>query len=153
MQSVGWNYLSIPKLQRLHRWSLGNNKQFHPTLIFITGVISHPCWNYGWSTFVQGATVIHLVKFVRVVFVVVPLRYHCLKSVGKRRVPRAKTYKTVDSSTAPLLIHNSRYLPVIRAVQRGCHWLEKNGGCFPSISTCIYTRQSQYDDVIQWKHV
>ena len=27
---MGWNYLSIPKLQRLHRWSLGMDKQFHP---------------------------------------------------------------------------------------------------------------------------
>ena len=30
--TVGRNYLSIPKLQRLHRWSLGMDKQFHPTL-------------------------------------------------------------------------------------------------------------------------
>ena len=29
---VVWNYLSIPKLQRLHRWSLGMEKWFHPTL-------------------------------------------------------------------------------------------------------------------------
>ena len=28
---MGWNYLSIPKLQRLHRWSLGMHKLFHPT--------------------------------------------------------------------------------------------------------------------------
>ena len=28
---MGWNYLSIPKLQRLHRWSLGMDKYFHPT--------------------------------------------------------------------------------------------------------------------------
>ena len=27
-----WNYLSIPKLQRLHRWSLGMDKWFHPIL-------------------------------------------------------------------------------------------------------------------------
>ena len=27
-----WNYLSIPKLQRCNRWSLGMDKQFHPTL-------------------------------------------------------------------------------------------------------------------------
>ena len=27
----GMNYLSIPKLQRLHRWSLGMDKTFHPT--------------------------------------------------------------------------------------------------------------------------
>ena len=27
-----WNYLSIPKLQRLHRWSLEMDKWFHPTL-------------------------------------------------------------------------------------------------------------------------
>ena len=26
-----WNYLSIPKFQRLHRWSLGMDKLFHPT--------------------------------------------------------------------------------------------------------------------------
>ena len=30
--SVGWNYLSIPKLQQCDRWSLVMNKQFHPTL-------------------------------------------------------------------------------------------------------------------------
>ena len=29
---MGWNYLSFPKLQRLHRWSLGMDKEFHPTL-------------------------------------------------------------------------------------------------------------------------
>ena len=29
---MGWNYLSIPKLQRLHHWSLGMDEQFHPTL-------------------------------------------------------------------------------------------------------------------------
>ena len=28
---MGWTYLSIPKLQRLHRWSLGMDKLFHPT--------------------------------------------------------------------------------------------------------------------------
>ena len=29
---MGWNYLSIPKLQRCNRWSLGMDKQFHPTV-------------------------------------------------------------------------------------------------------------------------
>ena len=29
---MGWNYLSIPKLQQLHRWSLGMDKLFHPAL-------------------------------------------------------------------------------------------------------------------------
>ena len=29
---MGMNYLSLPKLQRLHRWSLGLDKWFHPTL-------------------------------------------------------------------------------------------------------------------------
>ena len=27
-----WNYLSIPKLQRYHRWGLGMDKWFHPTV-------------------------------------------------------------------------------------------------------------------------
>ena len=30
--SVRWNYVSIPKLQLLNRWSLGVDKYFHPTL-------------------------------------------------------------------------------------------------------------------------
>ena len=29
---MGWNYLSIPKLQRLHGWNLRMDKWFHPTL-------------------------------------------------------------------------------------------------------------------------
>ena len=29
---MGWNCLSIPKLQRWNRWSLGMDKQFHPAL-------------------------------------------------------------------------------------------------------------------------
>ena len=29
---MGWNYLSIPKLQWCHCWSLGRDKLFHPTL-------------------------------------------------------------------------------------------------------------------------
>ena len=28
---MGWNHLSIPKLQRLYRWSLGMDNWFHPT--------------------------------------------------------------------------------------------------------------------------
>ena len=31
-KSVGWSYLFIPKLQRLHFWSLGLDKKFHSTL-------------------------------------------------------------------------------------------------------------------------
>ena len=29
---MGWNCLSIPKRQRCNRWSLGMDKEFHPTL-------------------------------------------------------------------------------------------------------------------------
>ena len=29
---MGWNYLSIPKLRRCNRWSLGMDKSFHPRL-------------------------------------------------------------------------------------------------------------------------
>ena len=44
-----WNYLSIPKLQRLHRWSLGMDKLFCPTfllgmwLITYAGIKVNPC--------------------------------------------------------------------------------------------------------------
>ena len=37
---MGWNYLSIPKLQRLHRWSLGMDKQFHPMLYWACDYLS-----------------------------------------------------------------------------------------------------------------
>ena len=39
LYSVGWNYLSIPKLQRCNRWSLGMDKQFHPTLYWTCGFL------------------------------------------------------------------------------------------------------------------
>ena len=29
---MGWNYLSIPKIQQLHRWSVGMGKWFHSIL-------------------------------------------------------------------------------------------------------------------------
>ena len=37
---MGWNYLSIPKLQRLHHWSLGMDKLFHPTLLWACNYLS-----------------------------------------------------------------------------------------------------------------
>ena len=37
---MGWNYLSIPKLQRLHRWSLGMDKSFHATLYNVCDYLS-----------------------------------------------------------------------------------------------------------------
>ena len=37
---MGWNYLSCPKLQRLHRWSLGMDKLFHPTLYWSCDYLS-----------------------------------------------------------------------------------------------------------------
>ena len=35
-----WNSLRIPKLQRLHRWSLGMDKQFHPTFYWASHYLS-----------------------------------------------------------------------------------------------------------------
>ena len=32
LENTVWNYLSIPKLQRLHRWCYEMDKSFHPTL-------------------------------------------------------------------------------------------------------------------------
>ena len=42
-KSVGWNYLSIPKLQRWNRCSLGMDKCFIPH--FIVDVITYSCWD------------------------------------------------------------------------------------------------------------
>ena len=41
---MGWNYFSIPKFQRLHRWSLGMEKWFHPTFYL-------PWWRYQIEAF------------------------------------------------------------------------------------------------------
>ena len=41
-QNVRWNYLSIPKLQRLYRWSLGMDMLFHPTLYNGCNYLSMP---------------------------------------------------------------------------------------------------------------
>ena len=37
---MGWNYLSIPKLQRCNRWSLGMDKIFYPTLYWACNYLS-----------------------------------------------------------------------------------------------------------------
>ena len=37
---MGWNYLSIPKLERLLRRNLGKNKWFHPKLYWACGYFS-----------------------------------------------------------------------------------------------------------------
>ena len=38
--SMGWNYLSIPKLQRCNRWSSGMDKKFSPTLCWTCDYLS-----------------------------------------------------------------------------------------------------------------
>ena len=43
---MGFDYLSLPKLQRLYRWRLGMDEYFH--LTFIIGVIIYP-WPQVWS--------------------------------------------------------------------------------------------------------
>ena len=40
LYSVGWNYLSIPKLQWLNSWSLGMDRYFHPTLYLACNYLS-----------------------------------------------------------------------------------------------------------------
>ena len=37
---MGWNYLSIPKLQRCNRWSLAMDKSFRPTLYWACDYLS-----------------------------------------------------------------------------------------------------------------
>ena len=37
---MGWNYLSIPKLQRCNRWSLGMDKWFYPTFYWARDYLS-----------------------------------------------------------------------------------------------------------------
>ena len=37
---MGWNYISIPKLQRCNRWSLGMDKYFHSTLYWACDYLS-----------------------------------------------------------------------------------------------------------------
>ena len=45
LQIVGWNHLSIPKLQQLHHWSLKIDKYFY-SILYIMDVIAYPCWDY-----------------------------------------------------------------------------------------------------------
>ena len=44
LQKIGRNYLSIPKLQRVHFWSLGMDKLFHPILY----------WAYDYLTILES---------------------------------------------------------------------------------------------------
>ena len=63
--SMGWSYISIPKLQRLHRWSLGMDKSFHPTLYWaydhlsmmglkLIPVNKRAPWRYCWCHLEYG---------------------------------------------------------------------------------------------------
>ena len=40
LQSVEWNYLSVPKLERYNRWGLGTDKEFHLTLYWAYNCLS-----------------------------------------------------------------------------------------------------------------
>ena len=56
-QSTGWSYLSIPKLQRCNRWSLGMEKQFHLTFYNGGNYISMlGLKSTDYSMLVKGAT-------------------------------------------------------------------------------------------------
>ena len=57
---MGWDYLSTPKLQRLHHWSLGIYKLFIP--FFITGIITYPSWD---KTLIKLIPRWHFSKFPR----------------------------------------------------------------------------------------
>ena len=58
---MGWNYLSIPKLQWCNRWSLELISNFIPD--FIEHVITYPCWNLSQNVLVKGALVLWSVKW------------------------------------------------------------------------------------------
>ena len=40
---MAWNYLSIPKLQLLYRWSLEIDSNFFPYILM--SVITYKCWD------------------------------------------------------------------------------------------------------------
>ena len=53
LKSMGWNYLSIPKLRKLYRWSLGMDKWLIPHSKI--DLITYSCWDCSWSMLVKGA--------------------------------------------------------------------------------------------------
>ena len=50
-----WNWLSIPKLSRFHRWSWEWISNFTPH--FIIDVIIYPCWDYSQFMLINGPPV------------------------------------------------------------------------------------------------
>ena len=56
MFSVGWKYVSISKLQRLHRWSLGWIRNFIPH--FLMNANTYSCCDYFFFMLVKGSHVI-----------------------------------------------------------------------------------------------
>ena len=61
MFSVGWKYVSISKLQRLHRCSLGWIRNFIPH--FMMNAIIYSCCDYFFFMLVKGSHVIKNVSF------------------------------------------------------------------------------------------
>ena len=65
--NLGWNYLSIPRLQRLHSWSSGMDYQFHPTHFWLCDYLSRLILKLIYVSKrgpMNMATVIYLVCFV-----------------------------------------------------------------------------------------
>ena len=67
---MGWNYLSIPKLQRCNRWSLGMYKLFHPTLYWACDYLSmlrlklnHVSKRGHWSKISDDFAIFSLTKY------------------------------------------------------------------------------------------
>ena len=57
LQSVGWYYLSIPKLQQLYCWSFAE-KICNFDLYFLEPVVTYPCCDKSPSMFIKGPLVI-----------------------------------------------------------------------------------------------
>ena len=67
---MGWNYVSILKLQRLYRWSLGMDKWFHPTLYWVCNYVFMLEWKL--SMLVKGVSgkrkmILHFLSVLNIV--------------------------------------------------------------------------------------
>ena len=97
---MGWNYLSTPKLQRLHHWSLGMDMQFHPTFyngcncLFMPGLkLKHVDERGHWSLYLHR-------EIIRL-----PLSQFMVNQQGKMWLNRwhaiAKNYTVTKQSKEP----------------------------------------------------
>ena len=154
---MGWNYLSIPKLQwcNCEVWEWISNFIPH----FISGIITYPCWVLSWTMLVKGAPVIYkhvLICMMRLTYMTQSHPWLTKMCEGSTESSGAQLQKPqLHCDCHPLRIHNGQKLEDVILTQYPVILYSKTSGAqlqnrnYIAIATlCGYRTCQTLEDVI-----